>query len=181
MTGKNSPHCCPTWIYGYHIFPVSNLKIFVSLSLGYKMLIRNWAPELELSIAGFIQTLHNCEIWEDQIMSSFLQDLTFSKHTADMEIITQQCRSGKSHMLVFTSPVTWGKKVTLPLSLPFSPAEEQWRGAGFGSGGSLSSSQPSPTFASPTWLLVKFELLKLLALYREERKERGKERKGRKN
>lgn len=211
MTGKNSTHCCPTWIYGT-IFCQSLLKIFVSLSLSCKMLIRNWAPELGLSIAGFIQTLHDCKIWEDQIMSTFPQDLTsrdpelwlglpqgcfWSLQDAKIahnpwafrplfqapcrhEICAQQCRSAKSHMLVFPSPVTWGK-VTLPLSLPSSPCQ-----------GAVTWGRTWPWELSLLFLAISNFCLsnltagevwtfKLLTLFREERKERGKERRGRKN
>lgn len=94
-------------------------------------------------------------------------------------IYAEQCRNAKSHRLVFPSPVTWGKKVTLPLSLPSSPAEEQWPGAGLGPGSSVSSSQPSPTSASQTRLLVKSSCW--LCIEKREKKEEKKEREGKTN
>lgn len=47
----------------------SLLKTVISFCLSCKMWIRSIAPELGLSMAKFIQTLHNCKIRKDQIMS----------------------------------------------------------------------------------------------------------------
>lgn len=97
------------------------------------------------------------------------------------EIYAQQCRSAKSHMLVFPSSVTWGKKVPLPLSLPFGPCKgavtwgKSWPWELSLLFPAISNFCISNLTAGEVWTF------KLLTLYREERKERGKERKERKN
>lgn len=55
------------------IFCQSLLKILVSLCANYKMWIRSTAPELGHSMTKFIQTLHDCKIGNDQIMSLSLE------------------------------------------------------------------------------------------------------------